>query len=260
MNKVFNKVRIAVLSFILYRNVIDVFLNRIGARRRSIVAILRNGTRFPLRKGSLDMQVINEVYMNKIYDEALKKRPLAPVIIDIGANIGAFAMRAVDLCHRPKIYAFEPYRENFSILKKTISLNKSEVFIVPIEKCVVGKEKGSMYLNTPINKEGSSSLYSDKNERYQRRTMVKATTLGKAIQQYGLASIDLLKLDCEGAEFDILYNLADNDLARIKRIILEYHEYFGTGSAKELRSFLEEKGFKVRLQYAGPLGMLFAQR
>ena len=58
--------------------------------------------------------------------------------------------------------------------------------------------------------------------------------------------VDILKLDCEGSEYDILYNAPPNILARIAEIRLEYHELGVAGcNSPDLRAFLESHSFVI---------------
>ena len=59
-----------------------------------------------------------------------------------------------------------------------------------------------------------------------------------------IEKVDLLKLDCEGAEYDILYSLPKEKFKKINRIALEAHKREGkTNNALSLKAFLEENGF-----------------
>jgi len=56
---------------------------------------------------------------------------------------------------------------------------------------------------------------------------------------------DLLKLDCEGAEYPILMNAPQTVLRRIHRIIMEYHDRAGCYTHTDLETFLIANGFRV---------------
>jgi hypothetical protein len=75
-------------------------------------------------------------------------------------------------------------------------------------------------------------------------------------------SIDLLKLDCEGAEFAILETAGREILGRIGTIVGEYHE-FANNHADDLKVCLERQGFEVKLrphENEATLGMFLARR
>lgn len=74
----------------------------------------------------------------------------------------------------------------------------------------------------------------------------------------GFEQVDLLKVDCEGAEFEVFLNAPDALLKRISRIACEYHPVAGH-AIYELRQRLEELGFTVERE-GGPVGILRAAR
>ncbi len=87
---------------------------------------------------------------------------------------------------------------------------------------------------------------------------VRVMTLPGLMRAYDLSSIDLLKLDCEGAEWGILQG-ADPVIDRVSQIALEYH-LTGEWSLEMLTGWLQERGFRVYTQGRGWLGLLWATR
>jgi len=81
---------------------------------------------------------------------------------------------------------------------------------------------------------------------------VGARSLSSIINQLKLESCDLLKLDCEGAEYDILLNAPPVVLSKIRRIVMEYHDQITKFTHQDLVEFLREKGFSVEI-YANPV-------
>jgi hypothetical protein len=73
---------------------------------------------------------------------------------------------------------------------------------------------------------------------------VGAISLPDIVAAYGLSKIDLLKMDCEGAEYRILYNCPEATLARIGAIALESHRGPEPGENEaELSEYLRKRGF-----------------
>jgi hypothetical protein len=90
------------------------------------------------------------------------------------------------------------------------------------------------------------------------RIRVSTVTIPEILDGNGLKRCDLLKMDCEGAEYDILYYCPPDILARIDRIALEVHG--GPGADQNidaLEAFLRKGGFTTRQR---PVGMLSAWR
>jgi FkbM family methyltransferase len=136
-------------------------------------------------------------------------------IIDVGANIGAFSL-IVGCMGARKVFAIEPISGTFNQLCSNI--NKANLKnITPLKNIVsnVGNEFVNISLQTDI---GHNSLYktSDKFET------VHTITLGEIIDKCDSNDI-FLKLDCEGAEYDIILNATPQDMSKISRIAMEIH-------------------------------------
>ena len=75
---------------------------------------------------------------------------------------------------------------------------------------------------------------------------VECESLAGIMESFSLDFIDILKLDCEGAEYDILYNTPDVILNKIGSIAMETHQGNSKGESRaDLESFLAEKGFNT---------------
>ncbi len=91
---------------------------------------------------------------------------------------------------------------------------------------------------------------------------VEAISLGDFIKAHKIRRVDLLKMDCEGAEYEIMLNCPKAVLGKITRIAMECHSVPGH-SPDELRTLLEESGFVVRAEdVPGQPGfcLLYAER
>ena len=96
---------------------------------------------------------------------------------------------------------------------------------------------------------------------------VSATTLAEIFKQHGISQCDFLKIDCEGAEYEIMKEVPFEILAHISRIAMEYHlpPYFGLNfnqhKISNLIDKLEHAGFSVKVMQENKLrGILFAYR
>jgi hypothetical protein len=88
-------------------------------------------------------------------------------------------------------------------------------------------------------------------------------TFDQLVQDSVDSIIDLLKLDCEGAEYAILMGASAESLAHVQRIVMEYHDLDVEYEHSSLVRFLESSGFRVQL-HANPvhaeIGYLYAWR
>ena len=74
---------------------------------------------------------------------------------------------------------------------------------------------------------------------------VPLLTLDQVFAKFDLDRVGLLKLDCEGAEYEILLNSSDDTLRRISGVAIEYHLGLNDGTPQHLGEFLSKKGFDV---------------
>ncbi len=156
-----------------------------------------------------------------------------PVILDIGANVGAFARWAKFKWPDSTIHSYEPHPNNFALLNRTVKLwCLSNVHTYNV--AVFDKEgEHDFFLNGPNCGEWSLAQNSATHDK----------TTVKTIDAASLPDADYIKLDTEGAEPDILVRLISaNKLARVSAICLEYH---CSGMIAALCGLLAKQGFKM---------------
>jgi FkbM family methyltransferase len=163
----------------------------------------------------MTLYIYKEIFVDRCYDLTLDRS--APAIIDIGANSGLFALRIKQLYPSAKISCYEPFPSNFAQLQNTISINKLDS-VTPLQKAV-GARPGRAKLFIHKKNIGGHSFYATEalNTDYVDVEVTDLRSILDDLQQ----EVDLLKLDCEGAEFDILMSLAVADARKIRRIIVE---------------------------------------
>ena len=96
-----------------------------------------------------------------------------------------------------------------------------------------------------------------------RQIKVNAVTLADVLTEHALDSVDLLKLDCEGAEYEILMSAPEETLAEVQRIVMEYHNVDAEHTHIQLIRFLEAAGYTVSWEQNivhEEIGYLFAAR
>lgn len=216
-----------------------------------VVLETRRGLRFLVRAKSTDLATLNEAMIRRPYLSSdlimLRENSL---VVDVGANIGDFSVEAAKLCPKGRIVAVEPVAE-FAAM---IEINKLLNNVANIEVAQVAL--GSIDAEVDIQLAGNaSSIHWQRRGGIQR---VRQTSLARLMEELGIEKIDLLKLDCEGAEWDILPNALEV-LPRIEQICMEYHP-LNDWSGDKLALFLRDMGFTVRLTHGGWNGMLWATR
>ena len=210
------------------------------------------GAELQMEVGRNFFYVFKEIFMEDFYsiDELLKHISNEPVVLDIGGNAGYFSFLIASKRQRAKIFAYEPIDENISVFKANIKRNKGLEKRIHLEqKAVTGKEQSSVSLffddadhNTII-----ASVYPEFSEANKREIQIKAVSLAQIIQENRLGRVDLVKLDCEGSEFPILYDSPSEIWPSINCLAVEVHELDNDKrNFVYLSSFIEAKGFKVQ--------------
>jgi FkbM family methyltransferase len=215
---------------------------------------LRNGLRFFVRGGTTDLAAINESFMFNSYLAAghIELNEDA-IVIDVGANIGDFTMQVAKMCPKGRVYAVEPLADCVAVLRRNLALN----YLVNVE--ILNSALGGHDGETRLFGAGVSSSEHFHIRGTSDSETVRITTLARLINDWQLERIDLLKLDCEGAEWDILPT-ATEVLPRIRQISMEFHPDRGWTGAR-LAQFLRESGYAVWYQTNAPWnGLLWARR
>jgi FkbM family methyltransferase len=159
-------------------------------------------------------------------------------VIDVGANIGAFSLLAGAMGAK-KVIGIEPVSKTFNIFQSNVK--RSGLSSIIALKNVVAAEHGK-YISVSINNDnaGANSMYNITTEHELVRSLSLPILL-KMIEGNNI----LLKLDCEGAEYDIILNATQEEMNRINEIVLEIHtDLHPTYKGKEIiENKLKEFGF-----------------
>lgn len=193
------------------------------------------------------------------------------VVIDIGAHIGLFSVFCGMLNPQCKIFCFELSKDNFEKLKQNIK-NCEVKNVIPFNLAVAGKSQVINYYPGRDCSEFSITKISYKDEDLRRPDgkptveeglnpigEVKSITLNEIIEENNIDSVDFLKLDCEGAEFEILYATTEKNLKKIKMIGGEYHEH-KKYTADDLIAYLSWFGDLKKIETGGGVGLIHYTR
>jgi FkbM family methyltransferase len=202
---------------------------------------MRCGTRLHTRRNRSDIHMIDEIWAFRKYDYfGYRVRP-GDVVVDIGGHIGTFTLYAKAVCRASRVLVFEPFPDNFAMLTRNVEENRLQTVTCVNE--AVGGTRGRLPLHVNPTESGSHSLT---NEGEDGRVIeVQCCTLADVFERFGLEQIDYLKMDCEGAEYDILDASDGSLLNRVRRISMEYHEHPSRGPG-DLETLLRENGFEAR--------------
>ena len=190
------------------------------------------------------------------------------VILDIGACIGLYSLNMSKILPKSNIYAFEPVKESFELIKKNIR-NNNVKNITPINKGIFSENK-SMKMSLPnpenfkteqLQNDGMPGLgrysviennqtinsSSDNNFSSSWNNSVKNIeaefiSLKEFTKTYKINGSDIIKIDCEGCE-QIILESNFQFFKNSKIIIMEHHPEFDFNGS--LIKIMKEYGFKV---------------
>jgi FkbM family methyltransferase len=127
------------------------------------------------------------------------------VVVDIGAHIGLFAVRAAQLTGEiGKVYAFEPTPKTNALLQKTIQINGMEEIIEARHEAIAEKD-GLTYFNiSDTEGDNSNSLVEYRLDKHLNKVEVKIVSLDNFVSSKSLKKLDFIKIDAEGYEYNVL--------------------------------------------------------
>jgi len=226
-------------------------------RPKIVVYRLRNGIAYKTRSRSYDKYVISEIWIDRCYTPEGFEVGEGSLVVDIGAQIGVFTILAAKASRTGRVFSIEPVPWNFDLLESNILLNNVQN-VRPMQLAVShGMGFRELFLS---DMSGGHSFLSDLSG--SRKIVVEAMSLKDIVERNNIERIDFLKVDCEGAEYEILFNCPDEVLDIIGKISMEVHSMKGN-DILTMETYLRGKGFEVisRPHKAAPLsGMIYAQR
>jgi FkbM family methyltransferase len=186
-----------------------------------------------LRLNSSDVPTFWQVFVNSEY-ESPELPSSASSIVDLGANIGLATLYFAARYPQSSILAVEPEPDNFKLLlRNTQSLGSR----VHRHRAAVWRNDGLISLRTkddnnrPLGEWGVQVTASPQRDE----PSTPCFRLPTLLQLAGFQSVDILKVDIEGAELEVFSEDLTSCLERIRMIIIETHDRFRPGSEAAVR-------------------------
>jgi|SRR5690606_20033578 len=161
-----------------------------------------------------DLEVFKQVFIEKQYDLNHYKKP--KTIIDAGANIGLFSVLVKNRFPDSKLISIEPDPENFEMVQKNLKGYENTQLL---NKGLWSKDVKLRILDETAAKWGIRVVEDQENGK------IDAICIDSIMQEFGLESIDLLKMDVEGSEKEIFSNNYENWLPKVKILVIELHDF-----------------------------------
>lgn len=206
--------------------------------------------KFKLRLNTSDLDIYTRVYRNNEYSltEFFNDED---IIIDIGGHVGSFSKLVIDRGCK-NLYSYEADEATYKLLKENLDNRGEKIYC--FNSAVWRSDVEVPYLfysGYSYNPAGGSVICSNTNIKVNVK---KFDDIISEISTNSSKRIKLLKLDCEGSEYAILYT--SKLLHLVDLIYLEYHNLvnipeatkvsgFSKYNGEELLSYLETLGYKI---------------
>jgi FkbM family methyltransferase len=197
---------------------------------------------------------VSEELKNNSYQLFAIKFVPGDCVIDIGGNIGMVSIYLAKKYPFLKIYAFEPVKANYENFRKNIELNKIPKDVITLVNSAVTQDGRDINLAWLPLLTGSSSAFNERGggaREFVLTERARSTTLEDIFADYNIAKCKLLKIDCEGAEYEILDN-AEKFLKKCAHLRGEFHQYKSSGltvkRAKNLEKYCKQFIGDVRVE------------
>jgi FkbM family methyltransferase len=217
-------------------------------------------------RGVMDIWSIKETFLDRFYERFGVPIQDGWTIVDVGGGIGDYTLFAASAAPHGRVFAFEPFPGSFALLQENLAANHAANVQAFPE--AIWAQAGALKIDSTLGEPGQFvSRTVDDDGRSptagEQSTQVPSISMADAFARLEIPRCDLMKIDCEGAEYPILFNTPDEVLGRVERIVMEYHDSITRYTHGDMQAFLDSKGFAVRAvqNFVHPdLGYLYAWR
>lgn len=199
--------------------------------------------------------LFSEIFVEQCYTPRWFYRPdPAHTAVDVGANIGVFCTYLGSSAPGIRVRAFEPHPGTFEVLTRNLAANRL-TDRVAARRVAVGREVGLVRFTgqTGLSSGHEAATVNGAGEA------VECIPLAEALA--GIDTVDLLKIDTEGAEVDILEPAPADLRDQVSRVIVEYHDLAKRDGVVRA---LDARGYRCRVVpsrgYEHHLGLVYATR
>jgi len=230
---------------------------------RNLHIRIKNGPKLLLPATSPDelrstFWIINEIWFEKVYTPAGFEINDGETVLDIGANLGIFTLFAASRNPHGEIVSCEPLPDLFQLLRHNCSLNHA--LNVKLLNVGVFSRKGQMTLFRHPRNLGGHSIYVGRTGDSPRAASIEVLPFDDLLDSTHLSHVDFLKMDIEGAEYEVIEGASREALGCVARMAMEYHDVPDPRfSLDRLVEKLTQAGFRVQVAPTGRgLGMIWA--
>lgn len=166
------------------------------------------------------------------------------IVLDVGANFGAFVVLASHMVGESgQVHAFEPNPETHKRLLKSLDLNRCTNVVVHNEAIGAGNGLMEFYVAEKSAYASTQPSVSDNSFEATKIIQVASRNINSFLETID-GAIALMKVDCEGGEYDLFRELTANHAGRVSQVAMELHRVPGR-EMSEVHDALVKNGFRV---------------
>ena len=169
------------------------------------------------------------------------------VVIDIGAHIGRYTITSsIQVGNTGRIVAIEADPDNFELLKRNIALNNLSN-VLPLNYAVFStRTRIKLYEQSASAKYNSVML--TRAAKTKNYVEVKADTLDSILKQNGINQVNWIKIDVEGAEFEVLKGSTETLSGENISLLVEIHNIEDPNHYHNIVNFLKHRNFEMTFE------------
>lgn len=188
--------------------------------------------------------IIEEVYHQHLYEHFFSVNE-KEVTVDIGANVGLFSLKSSKVVGKNgMVVAIEPEKNNFKLLQRNLMINKCQN-VFPVNVAISNFDGIADFLvsSEPVEHKLSESK-SELAPHFVNTVKINVRTIKTVLDQLGISEVDFLKIDAEGAEFEVLSGAKSLlESRKIKKISVAV--YHSKDQKKLVSDYLHKFNYKV---------------
>lgn len=222
-------------------------LKKVLGIKRSYFKLANNTVFWIDPVSNLGLFLLNQGEYEPEMEQAIRARLKAgETFVDVGANEGYFSILAAQIVgNQGAVFSLEPQSRLEQVIQNNASANGLQS-IVKVHRLGLSDQAGQreLFLTADINT-GASSF--TKHWKVGSKTeRIRTITLDALIEELKIEKIDLLKIDCEGAEVQVIAGAeASLRTGKIKQMVVEFHpNIIGSKACEELHEKILSMNYK----------------
>lgn len=170
------------------------------------------------------------------------------VFYDLGANVGYYAFMANQVISNGSIYSAEPIPENIAVFRSHMELNRQKIRHQNIHllTCAISDEEKEVYFSNDQSRiEGNTYVGKNANGHIPGSQLLVQCHSVDGLVKKGYPAPDIIKIDVEGAEYDVLRGARHTLETKKPRIMLATHDYHLPGVQQQCKDLLKSLGYQL---------------